>query len=99
MQQLLAVGADQEENHQLDSTHHVVDDARNCPPYCSRPRIMNSYLPRPFLYRMYLLTPVVTFVFNWLRNAMQTSILLSIAVVWWRWHHFSAPVGRLSWYV
>jgi len=43
---------------------------------------MNSYLPRPFLYRMYLLTPVVTFVFNWLRNAMQASILLSMAVVW-----------------
>ena len=53
---MLAVGADQEENDQLDSTHHVVDDARNCPTYCSRPSIMNSYLPRPFLYRMYLLS-------------------------------------------
>ena len=52
VQQLLAVGADQEENDQLDSTHHVVDDARNCPPCCSRPSIMNSYLPRPFLYRV-----------------------------------------------
>lgn len=42
VQLLLAVGADQEENDQLDPTHHVVDDGKNCPPYCSQPNILNS---------------------------------------------------------
>ena len=40
--QLLAVGADQEGNDQLDPTHHVVDDSKPCPPYCSRPNILNG---------------------------------------------------------
>lgn len=48
---------------------------------------------------MYLLPAALMVVFDWLLNAMQASILLPMAVVWWRRHHFPAPVRRLSWYV
>ena len=36
---------------------------------------------------------------DWMMYVMQASILIPMAVVWWRRRHFSPAVGLLSWYV
>ena len=42
VQQLLAVGADHEQNDQLPTTQDVVDESKPCPPDCSQPNVLNS---------------------------------------------------------
>ncbi|GAB3857038.1 hypothetical protein GCM10028822_30120 [Hymenobacter terrigena] len=40
--QLIAVGADENENDQLDENHIVADEAQACPDRCSQPNILNG---------------------------------------------------------
>lgn len=39
---LLLVGADQDENDQLEENCIVADDLCSCPPRCSQPNVLNS---------------------------------------------------------